>query len=280
MPNITQPICPNFLLVQFAEGSAGLFLTSLLATSKSVGHYDQNINKDKTDKLCLEFIKSRFTNDAEHWLLREPRPQTLLNLHFVSTRFPRGDDLTTDEFFCLCQTDAKEHFWQIAQEKKLIPMVWHKQNIPIFFKNASIVTILIDPMSYKWYHRATWYKKYGIKNSKIHIRTDDPMYNVARSAYVEKFKNEYLVDQHPFTFIKNNILKTDYKNIFKTEENFKDGCQREFITLSEILDIDRLELALTRICKKFNLDPISHELLVDAWNHWRECHDSFMPKYS
>lgn len=271
---------PKFLLVQFAEGAGGVFLTSLLCNSTSVGHYDSATELHKTSGACFDYIKKSYTNEVSQWLVKEPRPQNNLNLHFISTKFPRGDDLTPEEFVYLCREHASDHFWNLINQNKLIPMIWHKPHIPEYFNDPIVITILLDESSYKWYHRALWYKKYGIRDCKIHVKADDPEHNPSRAEYFKKFQNPYLLDMHPYTFIKNNILKSEYKNIFNTEENFLDGHNREFITLSEILDIKKLEVALNRICNKFSLDPLDQNFLVNAWAHWKGCHDTVMPKYS
>ena len=263
----------NFLLIRYAEGSAGAFLSSVLSCSKSTAHCDALVEHNKTTDMCVEYIKAHYTADIANWLLREPKPQEAIGFHFISTRFDRGNYLTVEEFTNLCKSDATPYFWESVNNNKIVPMLWHKKYIPAFFNNPSVITIIIDRAAFKWYHRALWYKKYGIKEGKVHIKADDPSYNPNRAVYFKKFNNPYLLDINPYTFIKNNIINSPNKILFGNPNNFNDNNNQQFITLSEILDEDLLVLAVRRICKEFNIDEISEETIRLSHQHWSSCHD-------
>jgi hypothetical protein len=203
-----------------------------------------------------------------------------LGLSFISTRFTRGDTLTKQEFIDKCHHTASKHFWDIVNSDKVVPMMWHKQHIPEYFGCPKIVTILLDQSSYKWYHRALWYKKYGIKNKKIHIKADDPLHNPSRAEYFKIYNNPYLIEQHPYSFIKQNILRAPGKNIFGSPNNFADGHKRVFITLSDLLNVKTIGSSVNQICEQLELEKISREFILNACNYWKGCHDTFMPKYS
>ena len=261
----------KFLLVRYAEGSAGAFLSSVLSCSTSIAHSDALVEHNKTSDMCVEYIKSHYTNDMSNWLLREPKPQEAIGFHFISTRFDRGNHLTVEEFINLCKTDATPYFWESVNNNKIVPMLWHKKIVPIFFNNPMIVTIIVDDASAKWYHRALWYKKYGIKDGKIHIKADDPTYNPNRAVYFKKFNNPYLLDISPYTFIKNNIINSPAKNLFSSNVNFNDHTQ--FIKLLDILDENKFVAAINRICISFNLATVPTDIIRASHQHWISCHD-------
>lgn len=269
-PHLTPP---TFLIVRQAPGSAGNFLISLLQCSTSMLHNNSKVETNKTNNSCLSFFKEHYTNDTYHWLLNEPRPQNSLNLHFISASYSRGDDLTFDAFMNLCREEATLSFWQGVHNNKLIPMIWCKPTIPNFFINPKIVTIIIDNKAVKWFHRAVWYKRYGIKDGKIHIKADDPLFNPYRSNYINKFKNPYLVDENPIGFIKKNIINNKLKRTFMDIDNFLKLPNQEFVNLSELLDEDLLVVAINRICTNLNLNPVSESLIRSAHQHWSSCHE-------
>jgi len=264
---------PKFLIVRYTHGSAGTFLTSILQSSLSVAHCDPEVAANRNKENYLRFIKKHFTKDMYHWLANEPRPQNVFNLHFISARFPRGDNLSSEEFLKLCQSDASERFWQAVDNNQSIPMIWCKKFIPAFFDNPKVVTIIIDKKANKWFHRALWYKKYGIRDQKIHLKDDDPYFNPCRAEHYKKFNNPYLLDQHPISFIKKNIIKSEEKKLFSDAENFNDVECGEHVFLSEILDEDLLVKAVNRICKNLNLLPIDEGIIRDLFRHWSSCNE-------
>jgi hypothetical protein len=151
-------------------------------------------------------------------------------------------------------------------------MIWCKQHIPSFFINPKVATIIIDNQAVKWFHRALWYKKYGVKEGKIHVKADDPLFNPYRSNYINKFKNPYLIDEHPFTFIKKNIINNKSKQTFMDINNFLDVPDQQFVNLSELLDEDLLVIAVNRICINLKLQSVSESLIRLAHQHWSSCH--------
>jgi hypothetical protein len=283
MPLTQDKVCqftPKFLLVQFAAGSAGIFLLTLLSASRSVVHVDPLVEKNKTPETCLDHMTRCYTDCCESWLLNEPRPQNTFNLHFISTQFSRGDDLSEQRFTKLCLRHGSPYFIDSVCQKKLIPIGWHKQQISQYFQDPYVITILIDPLSLKWYHRAAWYKRHGILDQKIHVKYHDPAYNPSRQEYIKKFNNQYLFDRHPIGFIKKEIIGSSDKILFSNAENFSDGISRIFVNLSDILDQDKLVNVVNLITGRFQLTPISEDFVRKAHFHWKHCHDSFMPKYS
>jgi hypothetical protein len=264
---------PTFLLVRHAEGSAGTFLLSVLSCSESIAHCDSLVEHNKTEENCLGYMYARYSTDVKNWLLREPKPKEVINFHFISTKFDRGNNLSTTEFMDLCRSEATPYFWEAVDLNKRIALTWHKKYIPEYFNTPIVVTIIIDKESEHWYHRALWYKKYGIKNGKIHVKADDPVYNPNRAIYFTQFKNPYLLDIHPYTFIKNNIIRSTEKELFSDPANFSSTPNQQFILLSELLNEDRFVNAVDRICITSKLNPISETIVRASQKHWISCHE-------
>ena len=184
---------PKFLVVQFAPGSAGQFLISLLMGSNSVAHFDPVVNQHKTINNCVLYIEQHFTKNIGDWLKYEPSNIKAWNLHFISNKYSRGHDMSYDQFIVAAQEDATAHFWDQVNNEKIIVTPWHKTYIPAFYKDAKIVTILLDDKAEKWFHRALWLKLYGVKNNKIHLKLHDPMFNPPMQNYFKKFNTWYTI---------------------------------------------------------------------------------------
>ena len=274
---------PQFLIARYANGSAGKFFLTLLMSSKSVAHFDPDVEQNKSNITCLDYIRSHFVTDVDNWLRYEPKHSDAWNLHQISSNYPRGDNLTASEFLKICKQDATQHFWNSVDNKKLIPFVWNKLAVPEFFKHSKFITIIIDPDAVKWFHRARWYKQFGTLGSAIHIKEQDPSYNSSKlKMYYDQFGAKHLVDQHPYTFIKENIINDPKKKLFQNATAFVDDEleTQEFVNLSDILHVDNCIKKVRQICSKFNIDSISEDLIIDSHAHWLSCHNfKYTPKH-
>ena len=262
-----------FLIIRHSVGGGGRFLASCLMASKSVAHFDSAIEQSKTDKLCLDYIKQKFTNDLNVWTKTEPNPVDAWNLSFCSAKYPRGDDLSINEFDNLARTHCTPHFWDSVEQNKLISLCWHKAVDPVFTHHAKNIVIIIDPPSTKWLHRANWYKHYEIKNRGIHLKQHDPSYAPPLIAeYINKFNNPIYSTEHPYSFIKNNIVNCKFKKVFSSKENFNSLNNAEFLNLSALLDENQFIKQIQTITNNLNIDPIAESFLRTAHQHWSSCH--------
>jgi hypothetical protein len=260
----------KFLLTQFAEGSGGSFLMCVLAASNSVWHWDEKTQNNKTEDKSLSYIKSKFQKDYTLWIARDPKPQNDYNLHFLSTKYPRGDDLTLEEFKSLCKLNGSDHFINGINSNLYQILPWHKITIPGFFNNPLVCTIIIDKSSLRWYHRSLWNKKFGIKDNLIHIKADDPSYNPERERYFQIFNNPYLVNKPFFNFVKENIILNKQKLLFL---NPTISSNNSSIFLSELIDEKKFVQKVQKICRELNLELLSKNYLIECHKYWKQCHE-------
>lgn len=265
---------PKFLVVHYAPGSGGRFVSSILMCSKSVAHFDPQVEANKTKENCLAYIRSHFTNDIDNWMLYEPRHTSAWNIHFVSSKFARGNELTQEQFNDLAEQECTDHFFNSVNLEKLIPTIWHKSETPDFFKDSLFVSIFLDQPSFKWYHRAVWNKLYGMKDGKIHIKIHDPFFNPPMKSYFSKFENPMYSTDSFYTFVKNNVINNEFKTKFSDTSSFDADDNREFILLSDLLDSNKFLAVIENICQTWDLDPIDSDLILTGHTHWIKCHGS------
>jgi hypothetical protein len=239
--------------------------------SKSVAHYEADIEQNKTDEKCLDYIHRKYTTVVHDWLKFEPNPVDAWNLHFVSSKYPRGDDLTIDQFTELTQVNATEHFWNSQDRGRLIGLCWHKNSVTDYTQDAKNILIEVDPPSEKWLHRANWYKHHAVERNQIHLLVHDPAYNPAMSQYHAQFNNPVYVNERPFSFIRQNIVNCPFKKQFKNPDNFRHIPNLEIIRLSDLLNEQTFVLAVDQIVKRFSLDPIDTEFLQSAHRYYLSC---------
>lgn len=259
----------RFLLIRYAEGAGGSFLASVLAASPSAWHWDKHVQNNKTEEACLDYIKSRFLPDYHSWIQRDPKPQNDYNLHFISTKYPRGDDLTIDQFNNCCLADASAHFHAGVRSDLELILPWHKISTPAFFHGAKSITIRLDHKSMRWYHRSLWNKKFGIKDGLIHIKADDPAFNPSRAEYFRRYNNPYLIDESFVSFARRNIINNDQKMRFLDPPIKRDDS---IIDLSELLETKSFVSAIQRACQSLSVIPPSDSFLEQSYKYWMSCH--------
>lgn len=261
---------PNFITINYAKGSAGKFLISLLMSSDSAAHYDPNV-KTKDDK--IEYIKRSFVSDVSNWLLNEPSDKLAWNINFVSNSYPRGNDLTLDNFLQLCKVHCTEWFHKSVKDNKKIIIPWHKDYFPIYLGKDTI-SIYLDQESIKWFARAVWSKHYAISNNKIHIKENDPSYYRSIGSKIHYcFDNPIFVDQSFYSFVKHNIYLSQETKLFSDKKKLKNIGSKYVVALSDILILSNLEKKLDEIYNELKIIPVDKDIVKVAFNHWRSLHD-------
>lgn len=261
-------IDPKFLLIRFSPGSAGRFLAALLMGSNDVAHFDPNV-KTIDDK--IEYIKKSFTPNLGNWLYTEPSDKIAWNITFVSNKYNRGHNLSKDEFKTLAKQNCTPWFHKNVSLGKQIIVPWNKIDIPTFYAGRSI-TIILDKSSRKWFNRAHWIKHFGLKDGKIHLKENDPKtHRKPLDKIVESFNNPIYIDQTFFSFVKNNILKSqdilpfyDYNNL-KRSDDFP-------INLSVLLEKESCLKAVNQLCIDLQIEKIDQNYLEFSHDHWRKLH--------
>ena len=173
----------------------------------------------------------------------------------------------------MAQEHGSDHFLESVKNEQLICVNWHKNSVPDYFYHCSKIVLIIDPASEKWFHRALWYKHYGISNGKIHLKSHDPNYNTsAVRQYYQDFDNPILLDQSRFSFIKKNIIKSEQKKIFSSADNFNSQFQLK-INLSDILDENKIVPTINQIYDHVGLKHVDSTVIQHLHKHWKSCHE-------
>lgn len=261
---------PNFLTINYARGSAGKFLMSLLMASDSAAHYDKDV-VTKQDK--INYIKRSFVSDMSNWLLNEPSDKLAWNINFVSNTYPRGNDLSIEEFDNLCKLHCTEHFNKSVAEGKRIIIPWHKEVLPLFL-GKDLLSIALNKSSMKWFAKAVWAKHYGIVDGKIHLKENDPNYYQATNArFHDRYKNPVYLDQTFYSFVKQNIYCSNETKFFSNKKCLEDMKSKYILDLSDLISLEKLKECLPHIYSTFNILPVDDEIVEVGFNHWRSLHE-------
>lgn len=260
---------PHFIIVRFAPGAAGRFLTTMLMGSDDVAHYNPHC---KTIEEKLNYLKTSFTQDLDRWLLTEPSDKIAWGITFVSNKYPRGNDLSKEQF----ETLSKEHcttwyFQNVALGKKII-IPWNKSNIPVFYQGSSI-SIIIDKPSRRWFNRAHWIKHYGLVNGKIHLKENDPaVHRPPLDEIVRQFNNPIYSEEKFIPFVKKNVIVSPISKLFYDKDNLDHYENDITVNLSSLLEEEQCIAVINSICNHLQLKPIDPNYLRKGFNHWRKLH--------
>lgn len=263
---------PRFVLIQHAHGAAGKFVTILLMCSPEVAHFDPWVNANRSADALLNYAKQCFTTNIGQWLKNEPKPQQCWNLHFVSPSYPRGEELDQQQFTALARQHGTAHFHTAVEQQQMICMSWHKQRIPEYFQSSPRISVIIDPLSEKWFHRALWYKHFGLDQGRVHQKSHDPTYNAGSvTQYYQQFNNAVFVDTPPRKFIRDHIINGTQKQLFSQASNFT-GLQQLSINLSDVISVDGVQDVTAQMYRHLDLGMPDADLVHALHQHWRSCH--------
>lgn len=277
---MTELQLPRFLVMRFAPGSAGNFLTSLLQCSPEVGHWDENLEHNKPDADWLEYFKQVYKPDLGAWLQHEPSSRYSLGVREVfSAIYDRGNDLTIEEFAEQEKIHCSAYYFALKHQQKYIPVFWMKNYFPQYFANSTFVNIMLDQQSVRWFDRS-YYKKHFVVDT---INADGSLivrYERHRATIVPQSftgTNSYK-NYHPsFTdFAKKEIFSNPWRSRYLGRQYLQastNGRPEYTLTLSDLLDIKKLEPHYAGLCKFLNITPMPASLLPKLFSHWRQCHD-------
>ncbi len=256
--------------MRFNEGAAGKFLLSLLMGSRSVAHFDQSIEENKTNDQLLSYVRNSFSS-FDSWLKTEPNPVTPWNIHWISNKMSRGSSQTITDFNTQLQTDASEYFWKSVSINKHILIVNNKPVPPVAYQNLAPLVIINDQPSLKFLRKSLWFKHYGVKDNKIYLKINDPdMYPEPTRSIMKGFNNPMFVDESVFSFYRRVLWDNPNTKFFANQDNFPENSI--FINLSKILDITKLVPAIDLLCEQLGIAPIDHGYLHQAHAHWIRLH--------
>jgi len=266
---------PKFLVVSFAHGAAGNFLSSILQCSNHVGHCSELENINKPDNNWLEYFNKIFKRDYSSWLDLEPSSQfnNWGTRHIFSQTYPRGSDLSIKEFLELEKKHCSDYYFNCKKHNLFIPMSWHKKEMPEYFANSVRLIINIDKKSQRWYSHAFYKKHFNILEcNEQGIKVAD---NNHRPQFaMPNFNNEYILSYKNFrSFVKDKISNFDQRKDFSDLKNIHPWNIKSYtINLSDILDPDSFILQYQNICNYFNFDQIATSTVQELHKHWINCH--------
>jgi hypothetical protein len=170
------------LFVRYAPGSAGNFLISILQTSNKLPCWDIQVENYKGTPQFEDCFKNWFSkcfqSNLEDHIKHEPHHP--YQLDFVSAKHPRGDELSAEQFVEELKNRNDQLFLNNIQRHQQTVMRLNKPVVPQWGLGNSIINIVVDNPSKKWFYKTRYIKLFGKDNNEWISKENHPDYLVAK----------------------------------------------------------------------------------------------------
>lgn len=261
----------NILVLSYPQGAAGKLLGTVLMSSESVAHWDDQVEIDKDNEKCFDYVQKSFTPDLTNWIKTEPNHTKAWNLHFISAKYSRGETLSPKQFADLANEHATENFHRAVQSNKMCMFPWHKTHDNVF-ASCKKITVLIDEPAVQWFDQALWRKHYRVENNRVKFLVHDVAQNPYQKRY-HKQHNNPMYSEHSVedTYINEIVNNPDKKN-WRSPIQFRHRKRNICVDLSDLLDLSKFMMTVERVVHYHKLEPVNHSFAKVAHQHWSSCH--------
>lgn len=274
------PKTKKFLIVRFAPGSGGKFLSTLLQCSESVHAWDEQLvfakQENNTDKI-LQYFNEKFTENFQIWQKNEP--EVPYQTDFVSNRFSRGDDITFDQAQGLLINDSK-YLHDLESDGQIV-LILNKSQIPAWIQGrAKVVNIVIDSKAgKKWFYRARFAKQFlrVSKNSYIIKQEHENFCSPKRAKLAAQFNNEKIFNGSWFAFAKKYLINESVGKMFASKQSIVSHptnatVENFFFDFSAYLDCDTFLEQFQRLCNQIDITQVPSTLTMLLIKHYQSLH--------
>jgi hypothetical protein len=270
---------PKFLVIRFAPGAAGNMLTSMIQCSPEVAHWDEQQESIKPNNNWLAYFESCFPREINKWLYYEPIGQLNWGTRNIfSAKYPRGNNFTVDEFLEQEKIYCNQYYHQQKNQKKYLPVFWHKEIMPEYFINSKSICIELDQPALRWYNHAVYKKHYRIINLSRDKRCTVEILQNRPQIVLPQYRGqvEYTKTFDSFRqFVNQCIVQNPFQMMFRQANQLPawpiDNLQ---LTLSTLLDTEKFLKKYFEICEFLEITPVlTKSVFSQMHNYWKNLHE-------
>jgi hypothetical protein len=269
-------LIPNIpiLFVRYAPGAAGNFFISVLQTSTQVAHWNPAVEKSKGtenfESTYKIWFQKSFQQDLKNHLKYEPHHAHCLD--FFSSKHPRGNDITAEQFISNLRDRNDQLFLDNIINNKLTIMRLNKPVIPKFGANNTVINIIVDASSKKWFYRTRCIKLFGHDSQGWISKENHPEFLQAKFKKV-LFHNQYCFQVSKFAFLKDFVIGEPAIQPFTSEQALLHDssnltCNQLSLPLSIIFNREKFLVEILEIFTKLNLGEPNLDLIGWAYDHY------------
>lgn len=224
----------QWMILNYPLGAGGKFLSSCFFQFERVAHW---AGTALTPKETLDWYQQ--TLPVEH---RDPWSPKEIDTPWIipaSRAWPRGENLTEQEFNVQLDAQDNDYLNQCWNDRKYLIDFWHKSKRPAWWSNAQWITIYIDNIDL--YKKLVCTKLFEYQPNNKTVISHDQRPDVGRSVNQER-KTQY---QNQWTW--HNVSSVDEFFESQVKEmpwyqnwNFDQLPSGTYIALTELFDVDKL----------------------------------------
>lgn len=276
-PHTAQQALPRFLILRFAPGAAGNMISSLLQCSPEITHWDPDCQSKKPQVNWLEYFQRVFPDDMKKWVYHEPVSKLSWGTREIfSAKYPRGDDLGTDEFLDREAASCNKFYHENKRAGRYLPIFWHKPNMASYFVNSKCVIISLDRASLRWFDHAVYHKHHNILSHDPHQITVQLLEN-RPEAVLPQFRDTVDFEKCWRTFrhfVRERILENPFRQLYCNVDLIPPwSIPTVRIDLSDLLNKTRIVKCYQYLCEELEITPVLDANTICTLHcHWRNQH--------
>jgi hypothetical protein len=223
----------KWILINYPPGAGGKFIAACLMLFGTVAHWSK---KNMEPAQTVNWYKQSLPIDNEVWFQKEIDTPWVLP---ASRLWPRGANLSKDEFWEKFNNQVDPWFSQCYNNNKFIVDFWHKQQHPEWWSKPTWINLIIDDVDL--YKDLLFSKVFNYNQSAQTVSWVSQRPELGRSTtlfYKSVYQNQWHWD---------NVKSRDefYNNVIANIPGFNwdfDNVNLEnHIKISDLFDVDRVE---------------------------------------
>lgn len=261
----------QLLVTRFPHGAAGKFVSTVLQTSYRVDHWNSVIQHQKNinefvEEVTLEYCNRSFPADQRYHVQSEPMVPYSTDLY--STTFPRGNNITTDQYWK--QEDQRIKY--CVEQDLLINLIFNKSKLPAFCQNSKVVTILVTTAEEQECLDCLLWNKHFIETEDEIIYTPNSISHCSIYAIPKllKYNPQWTFDKSQKDKIFNDMVVNNKTKLQYTDKSFfnNESYQNVFLNLKDMFDQNIFISKIEKIFSEFNLGSVNHSLINKMHKLW------------
>lgn len=249
----------RWIIIKYPPAAGGKFIAACLMLFDNVAHWSEY---EHTSAETVEWYQHSLPGEHEIWFKKEIDTPWVLP---ASRLWPRGADLSKDEFWKKFDDQATPWFRQCHQDNKFVVDFWHKQQKPCWWTHATWVNVVVD--SVELYKDLLFSKVFNFDKQTKTVTWLSQAPGLGRPATLLNksiFQNKWQWDniESRDQFYEDVIVKI---NGFDWDFTYAD--LENHIFLSNLFDIDKLEKFLLKFESILNskLDTVRLRDMHRTW---------------
>ncbi len=260
MINFNNP--SKWVILRYRPASGGKFLCSCLLTINKIAHWDKRV---QSGKLSFQSWVDGLWNDGP-WIVAEPMHDW--GNTFFSRTFPRGNDITVEEYNIQMNANATDYAKEIWDSELLLLDFINKKEFPNWWKDSFHLSLDADVTS-RTYRQLLLTKlfPYDFENKLGYSLMDKPInYSSTNKTLVESNINATKYS-NPWQFKSFDSEDDWYKHVLEHDFRINFDLDQPNIYLEQLLDFTHVEEFISKVAIDLN-SSYNKEDLQYIHNFW------------